>query len=158
MISPDTLRDLRAIIAKMRKDVRPYGISNERLQSYADSLEAVLAREESPTSPAPTPSAGDAAAMRKALEFAEDELWALGAFDSSKRVAAALSEPARNCDVGTAEEQQERFREFCRRHEAAGECGIGSTQAKCPCWRGPKNPDCALVWAQMLYEAEGGAE
>lgn len=71
------------------------------------------------------------------------------------KARAALSAPARNCDVGTAEEQQERFREFCRRHEAAGECGIGRTQAKCPCWQGPKNPDCSFWWAQMTYE-EGG--
>lgn len=73
----------------------------------------------------------------------------------AEEIRAALAVPPRNCDVWTAEEQQERFREFCRRHEAAGECGIGSTQAKCPCWRGPKNPDCALAWSQMPYEAGG---
>ena len=78
--------------------------------------------------------------------------------DAIMKARAALAAPARNCDVGTEEEQQERFREFCRIHDDAGECGIGRTRAKCPCWRGPENPDCALSWAQMPYEAEGGAE
>ena len=32
-------------------------------------------------------------AMREALEFAEDELWAHGLFDASKRIASALSAP-----------------------------------------------------------------
>lgn len=39
-------------------------------------------------------------ALRAALEFAKDELWANVnvASDSSKRVAAALAVPPRNCD------------------------------------------------------------
>ena len=72
--------------------------------------------------------------------------------ESIDNARAVLSASPRNCDVGTAEEQQERFREFCRRHNDAGECGIGRTHAKCPCWRGHKNPDCALSWAQMPCE------
>ena len=34
-------------------------------------------------------------AMREALEFAEDELWAHGLFDASKRIASALAAPPR---------------------------------------------------------------
>lgn len=70
-----------------------------RCKDYAPSGKAAPA----PKSLAPTETVGNAAAMREALEFAEDELWALGAFDSSKRVAAALSVPARNCDIYDAE-------------------------------------------------------
>lgn len=107
---------------------------------------------------------GNAAALRKALEDTEELLEHFAKpgtvlhsafFLHMRDNRAALAEPPRNCDIGTAEEQQERFREFCRRHNAAGECGIGWTQAECPYWRGPKNPDCALAWAQMPYE-EGG--
>lgn len=42
--------------------------------------------------------ANNMAAVREALELAENELWALGAFDVSKRMAAALAVPPRNCD------------------------------------------------------------
>ena len=70
---------------------------------------------------------------------------------------SALAAPPRNCDVGKPEEQQDRFREFCRRHFDARECGLGRSVAKCPAYQGGKNPDCSLWWAQMPYE-EGGAE
>ena len=68
----------------------------------------------------------------------------------------ALAAPPRNCDVGTAEEQQDRFREFCRHYESEGKCGIGRSEAACPAFQGGRNPDCSLWWAQMPYE-EGGA-
>lgn len=67
-------------------------------------------------------------------------------------VVRALSTPARNCDVGTPEEQQNRFRDFCRHHEREGECGIGRSVAACPAFHGWSNPDCSLWWAQMPYE------
>lgn len=52
------------------------------------------------------------AAMREALEFAEDELWAHGLFDASKRIASVLSKPPRNCDrFATGEETLSAFRE-----------------------------------------------
>ena len=69
------------------------------------------------------------------------------ALDKAK---AALAEPIRNCDVGTAEEQYARVRAFCKRHKVGLRC------VDCPVNGGrPKN--CALIWAQMPYE-EGGAE
>ncbi|MBQ8124411.1 MAG: hypothetical protein IJ173_00860 [Kiritimatiellae bacterium] len=77
------------------------------------------------------------------------------------RVAAAMraykSEP-RNCDVGTEEEQSDRFAEFCRKHDDGcglgyGSKGIGHPKVTCPVF---KNLECSLVWAQMPY-AEGGA-
>lgn len=68
---------------------------------------------------------------------------------------AALSTPARNCDVGTAEEQAERYGCYCdkftsdRMHcETCPYCG------KIPFGR------CEFAWAQMPYEAaeKGGVE
>lgn len=150
----------------------PEGDLAERLQEALEKAERRIEELER--------TLGNAAEMREALDKAECVLLVAARFatdnaftDADARgnlrdvdwdgalaeIDAALAAPARNCDVGTAEEQQERFREFCRRHEAAGECGIGLTQAKCPCWRGPKNPDCALAWAQMPFApAERGAE
>ena len=57
----------------------------------------------------------------------------------------------RNCDVGTVEEQAERFHAFCASNKKCGDvyscerCQFNSVE------------DCELAWAQMPYE-EGGAE
>lgn len=76
--------------------------------------------------------------------------------EAHEAVNAALAALPRNCDIGSAEEQQDRFREFCRKHFDARECGLGRSVAKCPAYRGDKIPDCSLWWAQMPYEE--GAE
>ena len=57
---------------------------------------------------------------------------------------AALSTPPRNCDIGTAEEQQARFDRFCDKYENCTEC---------PVWRGGElNSRCSMYWAQLPYE------
>lgn len=59
---------------------------------------------------------------------------------------AALAAPARNCDVGTKEEQKERFKAFCEERDCY----------KCPFYR---NSDCPLEWALAPFaKAEGGEE
>ena len=58
---------------------------------------------------------------------------------------AALAEPVKNCEVGTAEEQSERFYEWCSVHRSPN----------CPAKRCRL---CILRWAQMPYEKEGGAK
>ena len=111
---------------------------------------------------------GNKAAMRDACaniaEYAKaaschtDDSHLLGYLYQIERWAeSAIAAPPRNCDVGKPEEQQDRFREFCRRHFDARECGLGRSVAKCPAYQGGKNPDCSLWWAQMPYE-EGGAK
>ena len=105
----------------------------------------------------------NAAAMRDALEkvrfylpyflqymrlHREDEK-AGGYYESILEVvSAALSEPPRNCDVGTAAEQHERFYNFCDKVEECKEC---------PLWRGGGlTSKCSVYWAQLPYEE--GAE
>ena len=94
----------------------------------------------------------NAAAMREALEkvrfylpyflqymrlHREDEK-AGGYYESILEVvSAALSEPPRNCDVGTAEEQITRHREWCK----SDNCLPGI-----PC------SVCFAKWSQMPYE------
>ena len=56
------------------------------------------------------------------------------------------AETRRNCDVGTAEEQAERFKKFCFDHQAPWH---GCTN--CPVLMSEK---CALTWAQMPYTEE----
>lgn len=64
-------------------------------------------------------------------------------------IKAALARPPRNCDVGTAMEQGERFSAYCRAHKhPESEC------LTCPII-GETCGYCELAWAQMPYE-EGG--
>ena len=66
---------------------------------------------------------------------------------------AALAAPPRQCDVGTAEEQNERYKLYCAYHRDA-EGGPGAYCMKCPL-NDRKNSlvMCQFLWAQMSYEA-----
>ena len=63
---------------------------------------------------------------------------------------AALAEPVKNCEVGTAEEQSARFDQFCHVHINAQRCC-----GDCPAFHTTRD-DCELVWAQLPYEEGGG--
>lgn len=89
--------------------------------------------------------------LREALENSNgllEELALLGEWGESARAQiaenrAALAEPVRNYEVGTAEEQTERFGRFCDGCDRK--------------WCGPQAKalhleKCALRWAQMPYE------
>ena len=111
---------------------------------------------------------GNQMKMRESLEFADRELrmateddrygddlvYLVGCMRSVADVCrAALSDPPRNCDVGTAKEQDERFRDFCPRYTAGGVsdcegCKLHGT----PC------AECAIPWEQMPYEVERKGE
>ena len=99
---------------------------------------------------------GNAAAMRKALS---DACYAMFNFlktqnggyeemtEALDKAKSVLSTPPRNCDVGTAEEQSERYEKFCYAHRSR-EKGCGD----CPlcdivC--------CGFAWLQMPYEEVG---
>lgn len=59
---------------------------------------------------------------------------------------AEIGRPRRNCDVGTAMEQSERFSAYCRTHKhPEAEC------LTCPII-GETCGYCELAWAQMPYE------
>lgn len=67
-------------------------------------------------------------------------------------IEEALAAPVRNCDVGTAKEQADRFAKFCLdNHSAEHLC------SKCPLGEKLGNDVdlCQIHWAQMPYE-EGG--
>ena len=110
---------------------------------------------------------GNTAKMREALEkiasmgeqidyqlgSSEETVYALKherclAHNISECARSALSAPPRNCDVGTAEEQSERYEKFCYAHRSR-EKGCGD----CPLC---DIPCCEFAWLQMPYE-EGGA-
>ena len=77
--------------------------------------------------------------------------------DSQKMLRAALSAPPRQCDIGTAEEQDDRWESFCASHHSPWKItgGTGTMICDCPCYKG--NNKCnRFVWAQMPYAEEGG--
>ena len=112
------------------------------------------------------PVADNAAKMREALEAVDDafssgSLYASGDCptphdvsvfeDVRDKVKTALATPPRNCDVGTAEEQAQRFELFC--------CQAYCSK-KCPLYGKPNiggECGCAIEWAQMPYK-EGGSK
>ena len=66
---------------------------------------------------------------------------------------AEIGRPRRNCDVGTAEEQQARHCAWCRKHGIYGDKKAGCAHSDMSCVL------CALRWSQMPYvEQEGGAK
>lgn len=77
---------------------------------------------------------------------------------------AALAEPVKNYEVGTAEEQWKRFDEFCDAWQESAPVEICSDE--CPvikmknigCDGCQGRSGCYALWAQMSYEkAEGGS-
>jgi len=76
----------------------------------------------------------------------------------------ALYVPPRQCDVGTSDEQAERFENFCLKHIGCAEETGGRHCVGCPLEKASRNitQKCELYWAQMPYEEdsenEGGAE
>ena len=90
---------------------------------------------------------GNSAKMREALMEASIALSSAthhhmtedDAKDCLAVIEAALSDPPRNCDVGTADEQSERFDRWCDRKNIKDCWGIGCRK-------------CLIAWAQMPYD------
>ena len=64
-------------------------------------------------------------------------------FADIQEAKAALAEPLKNCEVGTAEEQYGRFRECCKKQRIP--CLL-SYDYRCD--------ECYSKWSQMPYESE----
>ena len=67
------------------------------------------------------------------------------------KARAALAAPARNCDMGTADEQSMRMNEFCDSH---GHGFDGQKCYSCENCRFISIDRCELAWAQLPYESE----
>lgn len=109
---------------------------------FADRLEAALKRE----------APGNSAKLREVVErvahMNDDGYW-----NSSAQICnlvalarAALAAPSRNCDVGTPEEQAERYMEFCHNYPKC----VG-----CPCVGRMLYHQCEFAWVQLPYKEEG---
>ncbi len=186
--NPETLAD---IVREMRNDefarsmaaITHTGAMHDMLCAIADRIEAAAWRAHDIAAAllaakgvmyphpdpdnAPPPTAGNAAAMREALEIIArkaDKVDKIGmgyndaveiSLDIQSVAEAALSAPPRNCDVGTADDQAERFVAECKRHDHCSTCPV---HAMWGVWRVGQPKSCKFIWAQMPYEAEGGKE
>lgn len=99
---------------------------------------------------------GNQQKMREALEFASRVLtkWRQDAPFSAWNeygeaidgCRTALSTPPRQCDIGTAEEQAERYGRYCDKF-----IGDGMHCESCPCCGKIPFGKCEFAWAQMPY-------
>ena len=152
----DIVREMRDSADRVEEDYHDEDVwtNTEAAWIYrdlADRLEAARKRD------APQ---GNAAAMREALEcvqeaFDSNDFGAMGDCPSDRslamaeavrrKVEVALAAPARNCDVGTAEEQEARY------FKLKTECN--DRLMRCPHMGTSINfPPDSLEWAQMPYE------
>ena len=107
------------------------------------------------------------AAMREALNVvhhiaatAKNDFDVFAGIERIRRISVcALAKPPRNCDVGTPDEQSERFENFCLNHIGCAEETGGRHCLGCPLERATMKATqkCELYWAQMPYE-EGDAK
>ena len=157
----------------------PDGVEN-MLDIWADRIEAVWKRQEKTyldqirdamnmwghekhiAEHAQKPKVGNAAAMReaiiKALTLIQVCDWPPGVSldgvaEVVREIDSALDKPPRQCDVGTAEEQEERFKHFCASNYSA--CDVDMECCRCPLES--EKASCEFAWAQMPYAAEEGA-
>ena len=68
---------------------------------------------------------------------------------------AALAEPPRQCDVGTAEEQEKRFSKFCGSNADPTDIDGWTCDRRCPLYE--NHPKCKEAWEQMPYK-EGATD
>lgn len=124
----------------------------------ADRIEAFLKTRRTEKSE----SGGNASAMREALmkcnEFfrCDDDnrpLLCNLARKADEATQAALSAPARNCDVGTVEEQLERHRLYCIGLCTVHECGYNLEKHDTETCK-----KCFAKWAQMPFDSKGKCE
>lgn len=106
---------------------------------------------------------GNAAALREAVEGAKKKALYISRHYTTPNsltgnilellasLNAALAAPPRNCDVGTAEEQAERYRRYCDKFLRGG-----MHYEECPCCGKIPFGKCEFTWAQMPYVEQGG--
>lgn len=149
-------KTIEDILAQMRKPSIykgkiPVSRVDADFKYFADKLESAIAQKPQ--------HCGNTAKMREALEAVvkvgyphnfQHEAPHISGYcyeitAAIKQCFAALAEPARNCDVGTAEEQEERYIKLKRAHI--------DRLTYCPAQGQSWFPD-SLYWAQMPYEEE----
>lgn len=87
----------------------------------------------------------DGLLMLKRLAETDGDEMDIGEFSIvMEKCDAAMSEPPRNCDVGTPNERFERFRKFCQDKEACTKCFGNKTLGL--------EVECFATWEDMPYD------
>lgn len=160
----DIVREMRDISERCDLD-NGYDINDaaEDVRAIAGKLEKVVA-ENATTTPTCEKSSqvGNTAKMREALEAVVKVGYPYNFHHEAPHISgycyeittainkcfAALAEPPRNCDVGTAEEQAERFKAYC----PSGDC----KRRVCNSYGYEKlfHYKCFPIWGQLPYKSE----
>ena len=161
---PETQATIADVVAKMRRFADRHWMhpACQVMREFADMLDSALKRDrEVVVSKKELPTFGNAAKLRETLVCIGHiaEYLEAGTVNDlnhayrniQDRVEIALAAPPRECDVGTAEEQAERFQKFCLSRTQPWH-GCDGT---CPVLMSEK---CALNWAQMPYEESEAAK
>lgn len=81
-----------------------------------------------------------------------------GADELRGMVVAAIATPTRNCDVGTAQEQYDRWKDFCTSNWSAANAAAGLDPCEdCPfvdCDANGNSFGCQFAWGQMPFNVE----
>ena len=121
-------------------------MSNLKNETIADIMTEIVGRDAACRKPVTDCHGLNAAAMREALMMAKRLfdgrlMWQTDIRKAHEAVNAALAAPPRNCDVGTAEEQEKRYLALCDSNNCSS----------CPV-RFKGKTDCVFTWAQMPYD------
>ena len=84
------------------------------------------------------------------LKKVEDDFRCIDRDEICAEIDTILAEPVKNCEVGTTEEQYERYKRRCKAQDCR-DCPIRGN------FRRIGGESCQLVWAQLPHE-EGGAK
>ncbi len=93
---------------------------------------------------------GNTQKMREVLKAAKQYLdgYTVNILELRRKVDAALAKPVLNCEVGTADEQAQRFHKFCMEHQGYI---VGMCNHNCPCIDSGDQCHCLCNWGQMPY-------
>ena len=121
-------------------------MSNLKNETIADIMAEIVGRDADCRQPVTECHGLNAAAMREALVmvkrlFDKRLMWQPDIRKAHEAVNAALAAPPRNCDVGTAEEQEKRYLALCDSNNCSS----------CPV-RLKGKTDCVFTWSQMPYD------
>lgn len=158
---------------KMLGDDVPYVASAGQMRDLANQLDKAAIRERAEAATKAATDAinlteekwrrqcADTAKLREALTKilnltnSLDEDCAVDPVEIRDLARAALAAPARNCDVGTAEEQTDRFKDLCRKYRRGP--GPRANCKGCPIEHESLHVGCTFAWSLMPYE-EGGVK
>ena len=163
------------VVAKMRRFADRHWMhpACQVVREFADMIDSVLKRDcevvvsKNATTTKESLAVGNAAKLREALATAiillkacewPDDTPMQDVAEVMDEIEKTLSAPPRNCDVGTADEQAERFILFCRRNSFRGVCNDSCKFANVNRrlgWQEIGQARCFPFWAQMPYEESG---